>query len=84
MGVITNYIEKAMTKAECGILESGAWYGSIPCCPGVWALGEDILGCKAGLREALEEWLLLKLRDNDTIEKIDGVGLDIVAEVDSE
>lgn len=75
MGVLTEYIRAAMQKAVLEQLSDGSWYASIPPCQGVWANEKTPEKCKVTLREVLEEWLLLKLIDNDPLEEIDGVGL---------
>lgn len=64
--MLTDYIAKALEHAIFEGLEEGQWYGEIPCCPGVWATGDSPGVCRKELQEVLEEWLLLKLRDNDS------------------
>ena len=80
MGVLTEYIEVAMQKTVLEQLSDGSWYAQIPPCPGVWANEKSPEKCKGTLREVLEEWLLLKLLDNDPLEEIDGIGLKVVEE----
>ncbi len=80
MGILTEYVEAAMRKAVIEQLGDGTWYANIPPCPGVWANEKTPETCKGTLREVLESWLLLKLRDNDPIEEIDGIGLKVVEE----
>lgn len=80
MGVLTEYVEAAMRKAVIEQLSDGTWYANIPPCPGVWANEETPEFCKGTLREVLEGWLLLKLRDNDPLEEIDGIDLKVVEE----
>ncbi len=77
--MLTTYIAKALEYATFEGLEDGKWYGEIPVCPGVWATGESKEECRRELQEVLEEWLILKLRDNDPdIPVIDGIGLTVV------
>jgi predicted RNase H-like HicB family nuclease len=80
MGVLTEYIEAAMRKTVLEQLGDGSWYANIPPCPGVWANEKTPEECMGTLREALEEWLLLKLLDNDPLEEIDGKALKVVEE----
>ena len=80
MDVLTEYIEVAMQKTVLEQLSDGSWYAKIPPCPGVWANEKSPEKCKGTLREVLEEWLLLKLLDNDPLEEIDGIGLKVVEE----
>ena len=76
--MLTAYIEKALAHAIFEGPEDGQWYGEIPLCPGVWATGTSQEACRKELQEVLEEWLVLKLRDNDPdIPVIDGVCLNV-------
>ena len=38
------------------------FYGFIPECPGVWAAGETLEGCRQELQSVLEDWIVLGLR----------------------
>lgn len=77
--MLTAYIAKALAHASFDGLDDGQWYGEIPLCPGVWATGDSQEACRKELQEVLEEWLLLKLRANDSdIPVIDGIGLNAV------
>jgi predicted RNase H-like HicB family nuclease len=74
--MLTAYIAKALERATFEGPEDGKWYGEIPLCPGVWAIGDSQEECRSELQEVLEEWLILKLRDNDPdIPVIDGICL---------
>jgi predicted RNase H-like HicB family nuclease len=74
--MLTAYIAKALEHAMFEGPENGRWYGEISVCPGVWATGESKEQCRRELQEVLEEWLILKLRDNDPdIPVIDGLRL---------
>lgn len=77
--MLTTYIAKALAHAIFDGSGDGQWYGEIPLCPGVWATGDSQEACGKELQDVLEEWLLLKLRDNDPdIPVIDGIGLNAV------
>lgn len=65
--MIFDYINCALKKAEYKKLDDGTWYASIPGFEGVWANGETVEACRHELSEVMEEWLILKLRDNDPI-----------------
>lgn len=62
-----DYISKKLTRARYKILEDGAYFGEVPGLQGVWASAKTLEGCRETLREVLEEWLILKLRDGDPI-----------------
>ncbi len=73
--IIKNYLDTAIKKAEYKKLEDGTWFGEIPKLRGVWANGKSVEECRNELLEVLEEWLLLKIKDNDPIPKIAGVNI---------
>ena len=43
----------------------------------MWANARTVEICRKELLEVLEEWVLLKLRDNDPIPVIDGIEIKI-------
>jgi predicted RNase H-like HicB family nuclease len=65
--VITEYINAALRKALYKVLEDGSWFAEIPGFEGVWGNGATVEECREELKEVLEEWLILKIRDKDTI-----------------
>lgn len=65
--MITEYIQEAMRLAKYKILEDNSYYGEISQLPGVWGDGLTLEECRQVLSEVLEEWILLKLRDNEAI-----------------
>ncbi|MGH9960745.1 MAG: type II toxin-antitoxin system HicB family antitoxin [Pyrinomonadaceae bacterium] len=73
--MLTRYIQEAMSKARYKILEDGTYFGEIPGLAGVWANERSLERCRAVLQEVLEDWLLLKLRDNDSIPQLGRINL---------
>ena len=65
--MITAYIIEAMSRANYKILEDGTYFGEIPQLPGVWANEDTLEECRRVLQEVLEDWLILKLRENEDI-----------------
>jgi predicted RNase H-like HicB family nuclease len=64
--MLSEYIEAAMRRAEYEILEEhGGFYGHIPGFVGVWAGEKTLEECRNELKSVLEDWLLVKLWDND-------------------
>lgn len=75
--MLSEYIEKQFKKAKFKVLKNGSYFGSISGFPGVWANKRTLALCKKELREVLEEWLLLRVRDRENIPGFDrkqGVG----------
>lgn len=78
MSILTAFVETAMHEARYKMLEDGTFFGEIPSCPGVWANEKTLELCRDVLREVLEEWLILKLRDGDLIPTIGGIDLNAI------
>ena len=80
--MLTLYLDAAMGKAHYEILAGGeGYFGSIPDLQGVWANATTLEGCRAELKEVLEEWVLLGLKKGHLIPAIDGIDLNIVEEM---
>ena len=65
--MLTDYITQKLARARYKILEDGNYFGEIPSLQGVLASEKTLEKCREALREVLEEWLILKLRDGDVI-----------------
>jgi predicted RNase H-like HicB family nuclease len=78
--MLTEYLNAALKKAEYKKIDDGTWYSDIPGFTGVWANGDSVEECRNELREVLEEWLILKIRDEDPIPTINGLGIHIKKE----
>ncbi len=70
--MIIEYCQKALKKAQYKKLDDGSWFGEIPGFEGVWANGVSVEECRKELLTVLEEWLVLKIRDNDAIPGVEG------------
>lgn len=71
------YVEKALEKACYKRLDNGDWFAEISGFSGVWANGKTVELCRRELKEVLEEWLLLKMRDGDSLPEVEGCSLEI-------
>jgi len=61
--MLAQYIDTAMEMATYEIIEDdGTYWGEIPGFQGVWARHQTLSGCQRELREALSDWLALRLR----------------------
>ncbi len=74
--VLTRYIAAAMAKARYRVLEDGTLFGEIPALAGVWSAEHTLERCRQVLQEVFEEWVILKLRDGDSVSIVGGVDLD--------
>jgi predicted RNase H-like HicB family nuclease len=73
--MLTAYIQAAMQRAQYKLLEDGSYFGEIPDFQGVWANEQTLEDCRRVLQEVLEEWLLLKLLDNEEVPQLKGISL---------
>ncbi len=79
--MLTQYIQAAMSHATYELLPDGTFYAEIPDLRGVYASADTLESCRVQLQEVLEGWIVLGLRLNHAIPPVDGVSLDIGAEV---
>jgi predicted RNase H-like HicB family nuclease len=73
--MLTEYIEQALTQAQVEKMEDGRFFASIPDFKGVWADGDTSEESLKELRSVLEEWLVIALREDDTLPELSGVSL---------
>jgi len=61
--MLAHFLDIAMELACYEIIEDdGTYWGEIPGFQGVWAQHETLAGCQRELREALSDWIALRLR----------------------
>ena len=73
--MLTEYIQKAMSKAVYEKLEDGTYAGEIPDCSGTIAFGQTLQECQAELQSVLEGWLLVKIRYGDHLPIVEEIEL---------
>ena len=77
--MLAQYIDMAMELARYEIIEDDhAYWGEIPGYQGVWARHETLPGCQRELREALSDWLALRLRLGLDIPIIGNANLNLI------
>lgn len=65
--MLTEFIATQLKKARYKLLKNGSYFGEIPGLKGVWANKKTLEGCREELRSALEDWVLFKLKEGDSI-----------------
>ena len=61
--MLAQYMDTAMELANYEIIEDdGSYWGEIPGLQGVWARHATLAGCQRELREALSDWIALRLK----------------------
>ena len=74
--MLAKLIDEAMEQAVYGIIEDeGTFWGEIPGWQGVWARHPTLEGCRRELREALSDWIALRLRLGLPIPVVAGLDL---------
>ncbi len=75
--MLSEYIQGALETAEYKKLDDGTWFAEIPGFEGVWANRKTVEECRKELVEVLEEWLILKLKDGDTVPTVKDIDINI-------
>ena len=79
--MLADYMDRAMERAVYDIIQDdGKYWGEIPGLQGVWARHPTLEGCRRELREALSDWLAIRIRLGLPIPVVNGVDLNTVAE----
>ena len=78
--MLASYLDQAMEQAVYEIIEDERTYwGEIPGLQGVWARHATLEGCRRDLREALSDWLALRLQLDLDIPAMSGIDLTNIA-----
>lgn len=75
--MIDKYIHEAISTAKYELFDDGSVYGEIPLCRGVYAKSFNFEECRQQLIEVLEEWILLRVKNNFEIVSINGISIKI-------
>ncbi|NJD69561.1 MAG: hypothetical protein C3F12_08860 [Candidatus Methylomirabilota bacterium] len=79
--MLAEYIDKAMEQAVYEIIEDERTYwGEVPALQGVWARHATLEGCRRELREAVSDWIALRLRLGLPIPVVAGIDLSQIAQ----
>ncbi len=79
--MLASYIDYAMEIAVYEIIEDeNSFWGEIPGLQGVWSRHKTLEGCRRELREALSDWLALRLRMGLSIPVLGGIDLNKLAQ----
>jgi predicted RNase H-like HicB family nuclease len=73
--MLLEYVEKAMSRAVYDKLKDNTYSGSIPDCPGALAFATTLYQCQQELRSVLEGWLIVKIRQGDSLPVLDGLNI---------
>ena len=65
--MLSEFVEKKLRRARYKVLRDGSYFGEVVGLRGVWANTKNLEDCRMELREVLENWLLLKVRDREQV-----------------
>jgi predicted RNase H-like HicB family nuclease len=71
--MLTDYIAKAVEKAEYEKMENGRYFATIPGFKGLWAQGKTVEKARRELISILEDWVLLAFRFGDHVPVVAGM-----------
>jgi predicted RNase H-like HicB family nuclease len=79
--MLASYLDQAMEIAIYEIIEGeGMYWGEVPGLQGLWARHQTLEGCRRELREALSDWVALRLRLGLTVPEIAGIDLNNISQ----
>ena len=78
--MLIDYIQTAMRRAHYELMENGRFFGSIADCNGAWGDGATLEECRSELQSALEDWILIRVRQGLAVPTIDGLDINPQAE----
>ncbi|MBF0609053.1 MAG: type II toxin-antitoxin system HicB family antitoxin [Magnetococcales bacterium] len=73
--MMAEYIHEAIKKATYKDLDNGMLFAEIPGFTGVWVTGTSVEECRDELIDVLGEWLILKIRDNDSLPVVNDIDI---------
>jgi predicted RNase H-like HicB family nuclease len=80
--MLATFLDVAMEQAVFEIIkDEKTYWGEIPGLQGVWARGKTLIICQRELREALSDWIALRLTLNLPIPVMAGLDLNKIAQV---
>jgi len=63
--MIENFIQHHLAKAKYKMIDNKkTFYGEVSGLRGVWAVGKTLEECRQELKEVIEGWLILRLKQN--------------------
>ncbi len=75
--MLTEYIAAALRHATYKLLEDGGYFGEAPDLAGAWASAPALEECREQLREVVEDWIMVGLRNRIPFPAIDGITLEV-------
>lgn len=62
--MLIQYIQAALERAKYKIIDDEEpYYGEVPELEGVWATGKTLEECRRNLKEVIDEWIVIRLKN---------------------
>jgi len=70
--MLTEYVEEALRRAHYDIIDDTdePFYGEIADLKGVWAAGKTLEDCRNNLKDVVEGWILISVKQSLPIPKL--------------
>ena len=64
--MLTEYVDEALRRARYELIDDkdAPYYGEVPDLPGTWASGETLEGCRRALKDVIEGWILVSVKQS--------------------
>ncbi len=76
--MISSYVDKALERARCELLEDGSFCATVPGLRGVIATGRTLERCRQELAEVVEEWVLVRVARGVSVPTLAGVRIRVL------
>ncbi|MQL51455.1 type II toxin-antitoxin system HicB family antitoxin [Desulfofundulus thermobenzoicus] len=81
--MIVEYINAALREARYEIIkDEEPYYGEVPSLEGVWATGKTLEECRQNLAEAIDGWIIIRLRKGLPIPPVGGRSIEEIKKVE--
>ena len=69
--MLTEYVEEALQRAHYEIIDDEEpYYGEVKELQGIWASGKSLEECRKHLKDVIEGWLLVSIKNNKMIPEL--------------
>lgn len=75
--MITNYIDRALRRAQYKKLDDGEFCSTVTGLRGVIATGRTLEECRDQLSEVIEEWVLVRVAQGLSVPRLGGVTVEV-------
>lgn len=79
--MVIEYIEEALKRAHYEIIDDEQpYYGEVRELKGVWATGKTLEECRKNLKDVIEGWILVSVKQGIQIPKLGSIQINEIVE----